>query len=214
MKIYWNVAQGTEEWESLRYGKIGGTRSDMLLKNSDAKYIELLSEHTEIYQPDYDSYMNDAMQRGHELEPKARELVSKYVGVEFIEAGWIDCGLIGISPDGITEDLRFMCELKCLGAKKHTEVILSPEILADYLPQCIHYFTVNPTLEKLYFAAYRPEHKYLPLVVRELTLEGLVNIGTKAKPNYVTVAMCVERAKAEAELLAEKLKKDIDNMKF
>lgn len=217
MKIHWNLVQGTEEWESVRYGKVGGSLSKGLFVKSDTLFIQLLSEMTENYQPDYDTFETAAMVRGHELEPQARRELSEYTCVEFLEAGYFECEenpLLGISPDGISEDLTIGCELKCLGAKKHTEVMLTKGIHLDYLHQCIHYFTVNPDLLKLYFAAYRPEHKYKPLVVREITLESFVNIGTTSKPVMVTVRIAVEMAKESAKELHKDLIDAIENMKF
>lgn len=216
MKIHKNIVQGTEEWERIRYGKIGGTRSKFLLKPTDTIIYELLAEHTEPYAPDYDSYESADMIRGHELEPHARKSLEDLTGIEFLEAGWIEGenSFIGISPDGYSACGKFMCELKCLGAKKHNEIVMKDGIHEDYIFQCVHYFTVNPDLETLFFAAYRPEHLYKPLVMRKLERHSEVNVGTKSKPIIITVQTATGWALDEALNLKAKLDTVINEMKF
>ena len=180
MKSYTNIIQGTEAWHEIRYGKIGGSTSKGLFTKGDGLFYELLAEMTEPFEMDYESFENMAMARGHELEPRARMELGQFAGVEFTETGWLQCeeiSLLGISPDGITADLKISCELKCPSNKKHVESALSEEILPEYIHQCLHYFTVNPKLEKHYFASYRPENIFMPLVVRVLALGSVVNIG-------------------------------------
>jgi hypothetical protein len=217
MITYKNIVQGTEEWDKIRYGKVGGTRSKGLFKDSETLLVELIADHSEEFEPDYDTFETPAMLRGHELEPRAREELASYTGISFEEVGWLQCeenSLIGISPDGISTCGKYACELKCLGEKRHIEVILSEEILPDYTHQIIHYFTVIPTLEKLFWAAYRPENKYRQLVVKELTLESMVNIGTVKTPKIYTIAKCVETAKISAQIIKNELEANINSMKF
>lgn len=217
MIIYKDIIQGTEAWDKIRYGKIGGTKSGGLFKDSDALFYELLAEHTEPFEPNYDVFESAAMLRGHELEPQARYELSQYVGIEFNEAGWLQCEnnpIVGISPDGISADETVMCELKCLGAKKHVEVALTANIHKDYLYQLVHYFTVNPKLETLYFAAYRPENQYQSLAVRELKRDTTVNVGTEKKPINCTIADFVETSKAAAVIMKQRIDEAIERMKF
>lgn len=217
MIIHRDIIQGTEAWDRIRYGKIGGTKSGGLFKDSDALFYELLAEHTEPFEPNYDVFETPAMLRGHELEPQARYELGQYVGIEFNEVGWLQCEnnpIVGISPDGISSDETVMCELKCLGAKKHVEVALTNGIHKDYLYQLVHYFTVNPKLETLYFAAYRPENQYRSLVVRELKRWTEVNIGTEKKPDLNSVSFLVETSQNAAEFMKRRIDRSIENMKF
>lgn len=217
MIIHRDIIQGTEAWDRIRYGKIGGTKSGGLFKDSDALFYELLAEHTEPFEPNYDVFETPAMLRGHELEPQARYELGQYVGIEFNEAGWLQCEnnpIVGISPDGISSDETVMCELKCLGAKKHIEVALTNGIHKDYLYQLVHYFTVNPKLETLYFAAYRPENQYRSLVVRELKRWTEVNTGTEKKPDLNSVSFLVETSQNAAEFMKRRIDRAIENMKF
>lgn len=84
----------------------------------------------------------------------------------------------------------------------------------DYIFQCVHYFTVNPDLETLFFAAYRHEHLYKPLVMRKLERYSEVNVGTKSKPIIVTVQTATGWALDEALNLKAKLDTIINEMKF
>ena len=203
----WNIVQGTEEWHRERYGKIGGSASKGLFVESDTLLDEILSEHSEPFELDEDAFISNDMQRGIELEPMARREISDYSGIDFKECGWIqstECNLIGISPDGLSDDCTASCETKCPGKKKHTSTIRKNEIPSDNIHQCLHYFTVNPKLEKHYFVSFRPESKY-PLFVKLLTRDSLIDLGTKSKPNIKSISEWVKISlgnalKLEAEL--------------
>lgn len=210
-----DIQQGSIEWHELRNAKIGGSTSKGLFVKSDTLLIELLSESIEDFEIE-DSYQSDDMIGGNELEPIAREKISKHLGVDFIECGWLQCEenyLLGISPDGITIDFKEAIEIKCPSKKKHTQTILSNEIPSDNIFQCLHYFTVNPHLEKLHFVSFRPE-SIKTLFVKTLTRESIIDLGTKAKPNKKTVSEWVEIAKKEAELLRIDLEKSIEKLSF
>jgi len=202
-----NMEQRTIEWFEIKHSKIGGTLSKGLFVKSDTLLIDLLSQRIEEYEAE-ESYISSDMQRGIELEPYAREALSNEVFVSFKEVGFLQSAsipLIGLSPDGITDDDTAACEIKCPGAKKHTSTILANEIPSDNIHQCLHYFTVNPKLEILYFASYRPECLVKPLWWTAITLDSPIDLGTKAKPNIKTVTEWVEIAREEAEKLNHEL---------
>lgn len=215
MIAHWNIKQGTEEWHAIRWGKIGGTTSKCLFVKSDTLLDELLSEITEPFEME-DSFESADMIRGFELEPLARQEVSLYIGRELLECGWLQCEeipLLGISPDGITSDMTISAEIKCPARKKHMSTIRTNEIPLDNLHQCVHYFTVNPHLEKHYFASFRPE-AIKPLFVKELTRASEVNLGTKAKPVIKTIAEWVSLAKTSAINLETEIYNEIIKLQF
>lgn len=217
MKAHWSLLQGTDEWFEVRYRKIGGSTSKGLFVQSDTLLIELISEFLEEFEPPVDIYQDANMQRGNEFEPYARLELNKYTGHNFLQAGWIQCeeiDIFGISPDGITGDLEYSCEIKCPSAKKHTQTIILNEIPNDNIHQCLHYFTVNPNLKKHYFCSYRPENTLKPLFVKELTRESMINLGTNAKPVVKSVSEWVEIAKSEGRKLQEQIKTEIEKLKF
>jgi len=208
--IIHNAPQGSIEWHESRWAKITSTRASQLFVKSDNLFLELLGEYTEQFQVE-DNYESYDMIRGKELEPEARYQVSQYTGLEFNEVGLAistSCPIIGISMDGLTDDHTKACEIKCPKAKKHLQTCLEGEIPLDNLDQCVHYFTVNPKLESLFFVSYRPE-SIKPLFVKELKRTDSVNLGTKAKPILKTVQEWVELALAEAEAINDKLNKAV-----
>jgi hypothetical protein len=212
----YDIEQHSEEWHKVRYGKIGGTLSKGLFIKSDTLLEDVLPEIVE----DFDlkeSFQSYDMIRGTELEPEARKALNAYLGVELKEVGWLQCEdipLLGISPDGITDCETISAEIKCPAAKKHLKTVLSGEIPADNIHQCLHYFTVNPKLEKHYFCSYRPENLYKPIFVKELNRDSFIDLGTKAKPNIKPVYEWVLIAKKEALLLQEQIDEKINQLKF
>jgi len=210
-----DIIQGTQDWHEARWAKIGGSSASGLFIKSDTLTMDVLAEYTEQFQLT-DGYQSSAMERGNELEPEARYELELYTGLKFIDCGWIqsvDNPLLGISPDGITEDETIHCEIKCPSAKKHIQTCLSDEIPLEHIPQLVHYFTVNSKCEKVYFVSYRPE-SIKPLFVKFLTLDSKVNIGTKTKPNILTVAEAVKVAKIEAEMVNKAINELVTQLSF
>ena len=85
MKNHKEIEQLTDDWFKIKHGKIGGTLAHGLYVNSDTLFFDLLGQNCEDYVPNEDDYISQAMERGNFLEPMARQYLSKYVGVEFIE---------------------------------------------------------------------------------------------------------------------------------
>jgi len=216
MKIFRDIIQGTEDGHRIKWGKIGGTRASGLFVKSDNLLLELLSEITEDFELDEDGFTTSAMQRGQDLEPFAFKEASEYIGINFESVGWLereDNDLLGISPDGVSECLRYAIEIKCPESKRHLKTILSNEIPDDNLDQCVQYFTVNDKLEALYFVSFRPE-AIKKIFVKKLTRESFVNIGTKTKPVMKSINEVVLMAKLEAQNLRNEINKKIEILKF
>ncbi|MCY7291364.1 MAG: YqaJ viral recombinase family protein [Ferruginibacter sp.] len=231
---YKELEQGSIEWHEMRWKKIGGTLSKGLFVKSDTLFIDILSQYLEEFFPS-ESYESDAMVRGSEMEKYGFEYIEKYTGIKFEKSGWLQSQeneLLGISPDGITECETIACEIKCFGRKKHTEVLLDQEIPLENINQCVHYFTVNPKLKKLYFIAYRPES--VKPFIKELTLDSLIDVGFKKKieievigkkgfpiapkieavKDLKTVRECVKYTLNESEILLKKIKENINQLNF
>jgi hypothetical protein len=183
--VHREIEQLTPQWFEIKHGKIGGTRASGLYIDSETLTLDILSEVVESFDADSedDNYTSPAMMYGTDLEPQARYELGKYLGVNFQEAGWIqsDIPLLGISPDGITANDEIQCEIKCPQRKKHVQNCLEPGIHKDYIAQCIHAFTVNSKLKKLYFLSYRRQNDYVPMSVRELTRDSIVDVGLTKK---------------------------------
>lgn len=204
---YKNVKQKSIEWHELRWGRIGGTLSSGLFTDSETLLIDIISQRNEQVVIEDDGFISKDMERGNELEPLARNFLEKYHGVKFLETGWLQCEeneLLGISPDGISECETMACEIKCFGRKQHMTTLLEQEIPKKHVHQIIHYFTVNPKLEKLFFIAFRPEAmKHFQTTI---TRDSIIDIGTKTKPKIYTIKELVRIAKREAADLLIKIK--------
>ena len=214
MITYKDIEQKSIEWFELKWGKIGGTLSKGLFVKGDTLLIDILSQQLEEFELG-ESFENEAMKRGNDLEPFAVEYLERYTGLQFEQFGWLqseDNSLLGISPDGLTADHKAACEIKCLSRKGHTKILMENEIPLEYIHQCCHYFTVNVDLESLYFCAYRPES--IKNFVKELTLESIVNIGTKSRPKEMTIEAVRDYAIEKADELKLEIHNNIKSLNF
>lgn len=218
MKYHLEIEQKTVEWFRIKWGKVGGTKAKELFVNSDTLFYKIMAEHVEEFdeEADEDGFTSAAMDRGNMLEPQALEELGAYTGLEFIPIGWIqsDNPILGISPDGITEDKTVQAEIKCPQAVNHLKIIIADEIPHEYINQCVHAFTVNPLLEKLYFCSYRPENELKPMFVKELNRDSMVNNGTEKRPVMEMVSDLVTRSIQAAEDLQVRIKIETDKLRF
>lgn len=234
MIVYDNLLQRSLEWHEIKWGKIGGTLSGGLLKPTDALFIDLISQIGEEFEPT-DSYQSYDMIRGVDMEPYGLQYASEYTGINFTVPGWLECEeipLLGISPDGLSEDHTIQLEMKCPARKKHWETIINNEIPLEHIAQCVHAFTVNPKLEKLYFLSFRPEA--VKNFIKELTRDSMVDIGLKetyevevigakgkpikpktlTRPKLITISECVCMAKQNAINLQNRIDETLEKLKF
>ena len=197
------IEQNSIEWHEIKWRKIGGTLSKGLFIDSDTLFLEIFSQHIEEFEIS-ESFENEAMQRGKDLEPFALEFISGYTGIEFLKTGWLECEenhLLGISPDGISECEKFSTEIKCLSRKEHTKLLVEDELPKDKLCQIIHYFTVNPKLEKLYFIAFRPES--IKPYIKEFTRESIIDLGWKIKVEVKQYGLKGQEIKPKIESVSD-----------
>jgi len=210
MKKHNEITQQTNEWHEIKHAKIGGTLASGLHVKSNTLFYDILGELSEDYTPEDGGFINAAMQRGNDLEPVARQRLEAHLGVKFLEYGWLANGsLIGLSPDGLTEDDKTGCEIKCPSAKVHSKYVFENVFPKDYIHQMVHFFTVNEKLTSNYFCSFRPENKFHPLFVKEMTLKTVVNIGTEKRPKEVVIGDLVDEARKAAFDLEERLNEEI-----
>jgi len=216
MIAHWDLIQGSAEWLEIKYGRVGGSTSKGLFVDSDTLIDELISARLEPFELPDDPYASPAMERGNEFEPMARRALQEYTGISFSECGWLQSeenDLLGISPDGLTKDLKTACEIKCPGRKKHTQTLREGAIPLEHNFQLVHNFTVNPHLERIYFCSFRPECKF-DMFVRYLDLNSLVNLGTKSKPSIKTVADWAILARQKGDDLLRAVNNGIAQLEF
>jgi len=210
------MIQGSEEWLRTRWGKVGGSRAKGLFIDSETLLTELVAEHIEEFELE-DEYESADMIRGNELEPLARQFAEEYLGLKFNTPAWIqstECEIIGISPDGLTEDGLDALEIKCPARKKHTATILSGEVPSDNIRQVIHYFTVCPELQRVHFVSFRPECTVKRLFVKTVNRSDSIALGTKAKPIVKTVGEWAAEGFLNAKHLHKLVLDSVDRLRF
>ena len=143
MKIIETCEQGSEEWLSLRLGKITASRvKDVLTKGrgtspsktAESYMMELIAEIlTGKSKPFFE---NDAMRWGTETEPQARAMYAvnnNFVDVK--EVAFVEHNdQVGISPDGLVGD-KGLLEIKCPLTTTQLRRALSDDYSADYKAQ-------------------------------------------------------------------------------
>lgn len=138
------MEQRTEDWFLARNGKVTASKiADVLAKGrgnaeslTRAKYRDqLVTERlTKVVA---EGFTNEAMQRGTEMEPKARDSYAFKTGVHVEEVGFIDhptIAMSGASPDGLVGE-EGLWEAKCPNSLTHIEYILKGEVPPKYKPQ-------------------------------------------------------------------------------
>lgn len=220
MEVINNVEQGSIEWKRLRHGKVGGSSAASLLVKelyNSAIFHEICAEMCEEFDEYEIGYVSPDMERGNNLEPLARIELEKLTKLTFTVPAWIqsDIEILGISPDGITEDLTIGCEIKCPAKKEYNAYLVDKNYLVDkYAPQIANYFAANSKLEKVYMCAYRPEHRYRQLITVEVTKEFIFNNGTEKTPKMYTIGQLVDDIRTAARKLEEMCKVQIEKYKF
>lgn len=166
-----NIDQGTPEWLKIRQGKFtASTFKNLFLKPSTATYKK------EIYRVAFEritgespeeSYVNDAMLRGKEMEHEAREWYEKEYNVLVQEVGFVERDeWTGVSPDGIVGD--GLIEIKCPLFSTQIDYLLDGKLPTEYKYQ-VHgqlwvcekewcdFVSYHPKLEKLVIKVERDE---------------------------------------------------------
>lgn len=125
------MIQGTEEWFEARKGKLTASRAQAIASNGKGleSYVESIL--AEKYSEKTDNFSNEHTERGHELEPIARDLYEMNRGVTVEEVGFIEIDGYGASPDGLVGEDGGI-EIKCLDDKGHFHMLMTEKIDTGY----------------------------------------------------------------------------------
>lgn len=162
-----DLEQGSQSWLDYRKDKIMATDTPILLGSNPWKTpYTLWEEKLGLKQPEK---TNDAMRRGHELEPKARELACGITEINFEPAvvestkyPWLAASLDGI---GIGYN-QYILEIKCPKPSTHDDA-LEGRIPEYYIDQIQHQLLVSEA-EICYYFSYRPERTDKPYAIVEI----------------------------------------------
>ena len=181
MNLVKDLEQRTDEWKAIRKGSIGGTRvKSVFAKNNLPLIDELIAErHSDTIE---ENFVNDAMQRGIDLEPVAI--------AEFMERTDLFVDTFGLvtndkfkgchlSPDGLILDGAEIpmagVEVKCPSTKKHVEYIRTNRVPAEHKKQVFHYFALVETIETMYFVSYDPRFEIRPIHIVTIPREDIID---------------------------------------
>lgn len=140
MQILNDLEQGTPEWFQARLGKPTASCFSKIITSQGKKstsmdgYLNTLIAEELMGEPP-ESFSNDWMERGQELEAEARAWYEFQADVEVEQVGFVlrDDGLVGCSPDGLTTLAGL--ELKCPKAETHVGYLRANKLPAAYVPQ-------------------------------------------------------------------------------
>lgn len=134
------LEQGSEEWIAFRRNHIGASDAGIIMGVGFRTAYALWDEKVNGTK----TFINDAMQRGTDLEPEARRIFEAKMGrafppavVKHDEISWIAASL-----DGICEETREILEIKTPNKKDHAEA-LNGRVPEKYWPQVQHQLFVT-----------------------------------------------------------------------
>ena len=166
MKIS-TLKQNTDAWFEERKGKITGSKlNDVVTMRGTGRKVgvyQLIADRLAIVEEE-----DDAMERGHRLEPEAIALFEAESGKTVERVGLCTHDKyddIAISPDGLikyADKYKEAVEVKCLKAALHLKAWLEKD-WSDYKFQVYQYFIVNEDLKTLYMVFYDPRIASKPM---------------------------------------------------
>jgi len=166
------MQQWTDEWLEARQGVITWTKLKDIMWGTTPKAIDkamqtaiwnmLWEEFAEV--PEI--YVNQAMQRGTDLEPIAKAKYEELTNQDVTEVWFIKKNeWHWLSPDWIIWEeiepgvIKYYkaIEIKCPGGKNFVKYIIEDKLPDEYIWQVVNYFLVIDTLEELDFIIYNPD---------------------------------------------------------
>ena len=195
-----NIEQGTDEWHKARRGVITGSRfKDIVtpakgdLSSSSKKYMyELVAERMGAT---IESFSNEYMQRGTELEADARSAYEFIKDAAVSEVGFCLEGIIGVSPDGLINDDGGL-EIKCPKETTHISYLDDGGLPLIYKPQVQgslwitgrewwDFMSYHPQLPPLIVRVYRDEDyiKNMEKVITKFS-EDMLELEQKLRDKY------------------------------
>ena len=161
--------QGSEEWLAARLGIPTATGIKNIVTQSGQKssgWVSYLAELiAESIEGGSDGFKSNDMQRGNELEPRARMAYEFETGNDVVQVGGVylnaDKDLM-VSPDGLIPNLKKGLEIKGPNMKTHIKYLLEGGVPVEYVIQVQAALWVTG-YETWDFISYCPEYQKQPL---------------------------------------------------
>ena len=200
-EIIRDIPQGSEEWQRLRVGSIGGTGLDAVLSKGQGKtrqaYLYQLAAEI-LSGKKTDTFQTPAMLRGIELEDAARQYYSFVTGNQVEQVTMIKADMPGVhhSPDGLTGESGGV-EIKVMLPHTYVELVDTEKIPLKYIRQCQHFLWVSGR-KWIDFVAYCPEITARPMWVQNQVVDKKIFAEIeKELPLFISeLAALVEKIKA------------------
>jgi hypothetical protein len=186
--IHHKVSQGTDAWLNLRAGiptascfdKIVTAKKLEVSKTAD-KYMAFLLAEWILGMP-LDTFQDDWMKRGQEMEPEAVKYYALETDTEPEPAGFFttDDGMSGASPDRIMPSIKRLLEVKCPSPQVHVGYMLAASggksLDDDYVAQIQGQLVVCDEYEDLDILSYCPG--FPPVIINVKRKETIVDQKT------------------------------------
>lgn len=202
------IEQGTAEWHAQRCGKATASKmADIMAQGksgapsaSRANYMaQLICER--LTGKSTDGYKSDAMERGNEVEPEARDAYSFRRSNSTVErAGFVDhphVAMSGASPDSYVDDDGLL-EIKCPNTATHLDTLLGGSIPKKYMLQ-MQWQMACTGRKWVDFVSYDnrlPEHLRLHIQRVERDQKTIIELETEVSAFLREVASQVVRLEA------------------
>lgn len=159
MKLKSNLVQGSQEWLDYRMNKLGASDATIIMGvspwSTPHKLWQVKLGITVIEQ-------NDAMRRGHELEPMIRKEFEDRFGVE-IPPAIVEHPVIPYmmsSLDGLNQEKKIAVEIKTANAKDHA-LVKEGKVPEKYYPQLQHQLACLEYKEVYYFSYHKEDFAHV-----------------------------------------------------
>lgn len=167
MLIHSEIIQGTDEWDVIRGGKHSASNASIFVSGESTEGFKNLMKSIAWCRKhgfsDDPSFKNKTTQRGHDLEPMARDWYAFETGNTVIEVGFVEQhenSIVGWSPDGlilISGEVVGAIEIKCLEHKAFLDVWKKRSVPSVYVYQVQWALWVSK-LPRLDFVVFHPQH--------------------------------------------------------
>ncbi len=173
-----DLVQGSAEWKAFRSNKIMASESSIILDvNPWTTPLQLWKQKLGLL-PETQS--NAAMEKGHRLEPIAREYFCVQADMDFQPCVVLsdDHPWMGASLDGLSECGRYILEIKCGGEKLYTQAE-NGEIPEYYMAQMQHQLAVTGLELCYYFVYYEGKGISLEVFRDDVYIQRLIVEGKR-----------------------------------
>jgi len=166
MPTFYEIDQNTDEWMALRLGKFtASTFKDLFMAKTTIGYQKAIYKvvYERLTGESPESFTSDYMERGHEIEPLAKEAYQLETFNDITNGGFWDMNeWVGCSPDGLVGD-EGLIEIKSPAYNTMIDYLLKKKLPSIYQWQVQGQLMVT---ERKWcdFMSYHPKLK--PLIIR------------------------------------------------